>query len=103
MTKRWLECKAFFLLTSFTSDAVFFVFLFLEGSGQSPKLFYSVRTGIDEDAAKDMANARLQLCMFAITITMVTKDNRQSREIARRGVSPSLLGCNVSEGKCLFE
>lgn len=74
-----------FLLTSFTSDAVFFVFLFLEGSGQSPVVFYSVTTGINEDAAKDMANARLQLCMFAITITMETKDHRQCREIAGRG------------------
>ena len=81
--KRWLECKAFFLLTSFASDAVFFcffcvcVFLFIEGSGQSPAVSYSVATGINEDAAKDTADARLKLCMFAITITMETKDHRQ--------------------------
>lgn len=54
-----------------------FVFLFLEGSGQSPVVFYSVTTGISKDAAKDMANARLQLCMFNITITMETKDHWQ--------------------------
>lgn len=64
-----------FLLTSFTSDAVFLRFFFLEGSGRSPVVFYSVTTGINKDAAKDMADARLPLCMFAITITMETKDH----------------------------
>ncbi|MEQ2180543.1 hypothetical protein GOODEAATRI_002246, partial [Goodea atripinnis] len=40
-------------------------------------------------AAKDMASARLQLCMFAITIIAETKDHRQSKgETARKeGVS----------------
>ncbi|KAA8590944.1 hypothetical protein FQN60_001887 [Etheostoma spectabile] len=46
-----------------------------QNGSQSPVVFYSVTTEINEDAAKDMANARLQLCMFAITITMETKDH----------------------------
>lgn len=33
------------------------MFLFLEGSGQSPAVFYSVATGISEEAAKDVADA----------------------------------------------
>lgn len=49
------------------------MFPFLEGSGQSPVVLYSVTKEINKDAAKDMADARLQLCMFAITITMETK------------------------------
>lgn len=60
-----------------------FCVIFLEGSGQSPVVFYSVKTGINGGAAKDMANARL-LCMFAITIIMEIKDHWQCREIARR-------------------
>lgn len=51
-----------------------FCVIFLEGSGQSPVVFYSVKTGINGGAAKDMANARL-LCMFAITIIMEIKDH----------------------------
>lgn len=58
---------------------------FFEGSGQSPVVFYSVTTGINEDAAKDMANVRLQLCMFAITITMETKDHWQCRGNSQEG------------------
>lgn len=94
----YFRCSVFFFFV------LFFAFLFLEGSGQSPTLFYSVRTRIDEDAAKDTADARLQLCMFAISITMVTKDQRQSREIAGEEgcLGPSSAVMFLGE-KCLFE
>lgn len=74
------EAKGFFclpplLLMQCFLCLVVFLFFFLEGSGQSPVVLYSVTTRINGDAAKDLANARLQLCMFAVTIAMETKDH----------------------------
>ncbi|CAG6021564.1 unnamed protein product, partial [Menidia menidia] len=61
---------------------------------ESSSFFYSVAMKTSEDAAKGTVDTRLQLCMFAITITMETKDHSQSRETAWKTsvlVPPQLL------------
>lgn len=55
--KSWLELRGFISAYLLSSRCSAFVFLFLEGSGQSPAVFYSVATGISEEAAKDKADA----------------------------------------------
>lgn len=75
------------------------MFPFLEGSGQSPVVLYSVTKEINEDAAKDTANTRPQLCMFAITITMETKVSVGKWPRRRcRGPTSAVIFLGESEG-----